>query len=201
MNQALSDANLVRTYAEPMQGVFATADLRRLFNLDNRVLLHRRIGRLTEAGILSRFCRGVYVSPGFSPEALAARVNAESYLSFGTVLAKELVIGSVPAATVYAVKTGPSRTYQGAGITLDYAGVVSELFFGYRIEDGIRYATPEKALLDTLYFHQSGRRFSFNIYEDVDRSRIDQRLAQEHLTRYRNPRFVAFAREYLREGH
>lgn len=126
-------------------------------------------------------------------------MNPESYLSFGTVLAAELVIGSVPATTWYAVKTGPSRTYRGAQLTLDYAGIARRLFFGYEIREGVRYATPEKALLDTLYYYTSGRRFSFSVYEDINLERINRSLVREYLARYRNPRFVAFVKEYLND--
>jgi len=199
MNRALNDSQLVQRYAQRMQGVFAVGDLERLLNETNPVVLHRRIRALQEADLLQRCVRGIYATPGFVPEALAARINPDSYVSLGSALARELMIGSVPSAAVYSVKVGKGRTYRGAGLTLDYAGVTREMFFGFQAVDGIRCATREKALIDTLYFYLRGRRYSFNVFEDVDTSRIDPALVETYLCRYRNPRFVAFVRGFLRE--
>jgi len=197
MKTALRDAILVQKYAAAMSGVFSSGDLRRLFGEDTPVVLHRRICALVEGEVLTRFCRGVYVTPGFVPDVLAARVIEESYLSLGTVLARELMIGSVPAATVYAVKVGRCRRFVGPGLTLEYAGISKDLFFGYRPVAGVRYATPEKTLLDTLYFHLRGRAYSFNIYQDIDVSRLDRRTVDRWLGRYGNPKFVSFVKGYL----
>ena len=65
------------------------------------------------------------------------------------------------------------------------------------MENGVRYATVEKALLDTLYFHQKGHSFSFNIYEDIDISQIDQNHFFLLLKNYNNPRFITFVKGYI----
>lgn len=182
-----------------MAGVFATGDLSRLFHEDNGVALFRRIRTLEEAGIVSRFLRGIYVTPGFVPENLAARIIENSYLSLGTILASELMIGSVPAKTIYAVRVGKNRTFQGPGLTVEYVGLAAPLYFGYKVEQGVCRATPEKALLDTLYFHLRGRVYSFDIYRDIDISGIDRNIMLQWLAKYRNPRFVSFVKGYLND--
>lgn len=197
MKTDLKNAVLLHSYSKEMSGVFSTQDLRALFGQDNGVQLHRHLSSLVDSGLLSRFCRGFYTTPGYVPEVLAMRVITESYLSLGTVLAKELMIGSVPAHTLYAIRVGPSRTFVGPGLTIEYLGIAKPLFFGFRHENGVRYATPEKALLDTLYFHSHGRRFSFDIYEDIEVSRVDRRIVADYLTRYRNPRFTSYVKGYL----
>lgn len=197
MNKSLADAELVRKYSSRMRGIFSTADLGNLFAEGNRVLLHRRIAVLTEAGVLTRFCRGIYVTAGFSPEALAGRIVEECYVSLGTVLAREMMIGTVPARTLYAVRVGKNRIFRGPGLTIEYVGLKQSLFFGYTAAEGIRYASAEKALLDTLYFHLRGRAYSFDIYQDIDVSRVDRSLVEQWLTTYRNPRFVSFVKGYL----
>ncbi len=197
MNKSLGDAELVRKYSARMGGVFSTADLGNLFAEQNQVLLHRRIGILREAGILRRFCRGAYVTPEFRPEVLASRIVEESYLSLGTVLAREMMVGTVPARTMYAVRVGKNRIFRGPGLTLEFVGLKRSLFFGYTAAQGIRYATAEKALLDTLYFYLHGRAYSFDIYRDVDVSRVNRGLIDQWLTAYRNPRFVSFVKGFL----
>ena len=199
MNKSLKDAGLIQKYTGQMAGVFSVGDLRQLFGEGNDVLLYRRIRTLEDAGIINRFVRGVYVTPGFAPETLAARIVDKSYLSMGTILAKELMIGSVPAKTIYAVKTGRSRIFKGQGLTVEYVGVAESLYFGYRTEKGIRYAIPEKALLDILYFHLHGHSFSFTIYQDIDLSRINHKLIEQWLSQYRNPKFISFVKGYLND--
>jgi len=132
--------------------VFSKGDLERLFNQSKPILLYRRIRILEEAGILTRFSRGFYITPDFNKEVLCGRMNPNSYISLGTILAKELMIGSIPTTTVYAVKTGRNREYKGTDLTLVYVGISEKLFFGYKVENGLRFATAEKALLDTLFF-------------------------------------------------
>lgn len=52
-------------------------------------------------------------------------------------------------------------------------------------------------MLDTLYFHLRGQRYVFDPFSDVDTSRLDPGRLRDYLGRYRNPRFVAFARNTL----
>jgi hypothetical protein len=199
MNKLLKDAGLIQKFTGPMAGVFSIGDLSRLFGERDTVLLHRRIRTLEEGGIITRFVRGFYTTKGFSRESLAARIIERSYVSLGTILAKELMIGSVPAATCYSVRVGKHRTFKGPGLTLEYVGITEHLYFGFRTEQGLRFATPEKALLDTLYFHLRGRSYSFNIYQDIDISRIDRTVINGWLKKYRNPRFVSFVKGYLND--
>jgi len=199
MIKKIQEISLIENFRPAMGGVFSTNDLSSLFGQENPVLLYRRLSILEDAGILSRFSRGFYVTKGYNPEILCSRMNPESYLSLGTALSKHLIIGSIPATTLYAVKTGRNRMYRSDQLTLMYMSVHERHFFGYQTEKGIRTATAEKALLDTLFFHQRGHRFSFNIYEDIDTSRLDRALMLDWLSCYQNPRFISFVRNYLHE--
>ncbi len=199
MNKLLKDVKLIEKYSGEMGGVFSTGDLERLFGQNQKVLLYRRLKVLEEAKILTRFSRGFYVTSDFNSSLLSSRINTNSYISLGTVLAKHLIIGSIPTTTVYAVKTGKNRKYQGAGLTLVYVGISNNLFMGFKTEKGVRFATAEKALLDTLFFYQRGYSFSFNIYEDIDITQIDMKYILELLKNYKNPRFTAFVEGYIND--
>lgn len=182
-----------------MGGVFSKADLVNLFNESNPVVLNRRVGRLEKSHALSRFIRGYYTAGDFDVQVLSARLNKNSYISLGTVLAQELIIGSVPARTLYAVKTGRSKFYRKGGFSLQYLGIAPHLFFGFENKDGVNIATPEKAFLDALYFYQKGQKFSFNIYTDMTLSRLDRRKIAAYLKKYKNPRFVNFVTGFLND--
>ena len=49
------------------------------------------------------------------------------------------------------------------------------LYFGVKTIDGVRMAVPEKAVLDTLHYYRRGIRFSFDVYPDIDYSRLDKK--------------------------
>lgn len=194
MANRLKLAEKVRKFSSEMSGVYALSDLRNLLQTDNRDVLYRGIKDLQDAGVLSRFTRGFYVTKGFNPLVLSQRICPESYVSFGNVLAEKLLIGSVPRYRVRAVKVGPKRVYSSDEIRIEQLSIKKALNFGYEVIDGIRMALPEKAVLDTLYFYRRGIRFSFDVYSDVDYSRLNKDLINEFLKKYKNPVFIDFAR-------
>lgn len=197
MNNVLQDFKLLQKWSEQMGGVYSTSDLSSLLNENSPVGLNRRIRRLEENKVISRFIRGYYTVGDFDAQVLSARLNKNSYISLGTVLAQELVIGSVPARTLYAVKTGRNRTYRNKDFSLQYLGIAPHLFFGFQSRDGVNIATPEKAFLDTLYFYQKGQKYSVDIFTDIDVTRLDRAVITEYLKRYNNPRFISFVKGYL----
>ena len=188
---------MLQNWATKMNGVFTINDLRNLFNQTNDVLLHRQIKQFEKEGILARFKQGFYITDNFDPEALACRMYPDAYISLGTILASKLLIGSLPAKTIYAVKTGRTRTFEASGLTISYFEILPELMFGCTVENGIRRATAEKAFLDILYFYQKGRVFSFNVFTDIDITRLDDNLINSWLPRYKNGRFVSFVKGVL----
>jgi hypothetical protein len=194
MNSFIEGYRLIEKNAPLMGGVFTLSDLRILFNKDNPVLLHRRIKAFQENGVFARFHRGYYVTASCDLESLSARIYPNSYISAGNVLSREMIIGAVPSKTVYAVKPGRSRTFEGSCGKLVYLGVLPHLMFGFRREGPRGYAVPEKAFLDVLYFLQKGRTFSFDPFSDVDQTRVDKALILDFLSKYRNPKFVAFVK-------
>jgi predicted transcriptional regulator of viral defense system len=200
MNKTLQDFGSLQKWSQNMGGVFSVSDVSNMLNESSPVGLNRRIRRLEENSALSRFIRGYYTSGDFDARVLSARINTNSYISMGTVLADELIIGSVPARTLYVVKTGRNRVYRKGAVTLRYLGIAPHLFFGFKNRDGINIATPEKAFLDTLYFYQKGQRFSFDIYSDIDVSRLDRAAITGYLKHFRNPRFISFVKGYLNNG-
>ena len=64
--------------------------------------------------------------------------------------------------------------------------------FGFANVNGIRCAEVEKAVLDTLYYHLRGRRYAFDIYSDMDLSKLNHVRLREYLGCYNNPKFIAF---------
>jgi hypothetical protein len=197
MNRVLQDARSVAAWTEEQRGVFAKSDLQTILGEKHPAAFVRRVGALVEQHALRRFVRGWYVTERFDLPTLSQRLAPESYVSFGNVLAEQLVIGTRPARQVTAVKVGRTRTYKGLGVRIVHVGVTRPLFFGFQARDGVCYAVQEKAFLDSLYFHLRGRRYGFDVYGDIHHERLDRERIAEYLAHYRNPRFVAFVRNVI----
>jgi predicted transcriptional regulator of viral defense system len=193
-----ADQRLIQGLAALQDGVFARSDLQAALADPHNASLIRRIATLEKAGTLRRFSRGWYVTEDFSLAALSQRIAPKSYVSFGTVLAKNFLIGTMPSRRVQAVKLGKARRYAGLGFEIEHFGSQPSLIFGFDVgDDGVAYADSEKAVLDTLYYHLRGVRYVFDIYSDIAVERLDRKRLRRYLARYQNEKFVTFAQRTL----
>lgn len=197
MTTAYANSKLIEKWAAEFRGVFSLADLRNLLDPTSDTVLFQRLKSLRALGVIRRFGRSFYVTEGFSLETLSSRICPDSCISFATVLADALVIGSIPANTVTAVKCGPSREYLSDWGNVVHLGLAGHLLFGYTVRDGVRYADKEKAFLDTVYYYQKGRRYSFDPYTDVNIDLLDREQLRRYIGRYRNPGFATFVEGFL----
>ncbi|HPK63178.1 MAG TPA: hypothetical protein PK426_12110, partial [Spirochaetota bacterium] len=101
---------------------------------------------------------------------------------------------TVPQKMVTAVKSGPGRVYKHDIITIKHASITSELYFGFNNEAGINIATKEKAFLDALYYYKKGMKLFFDIYSDIDYSRLDKEIIFDYLSKYNDKKFASFIR-------
>lgn len=192
------DLRLLERLTEAQRGVFSTSDLETAFAERHHAGFVRRVRALEATGVLRRFIRGWYVTESFDLPTLSQRIAPESYVSFETVLAKQMIVGTRLERTLRAVKVGKARTYAGLGYQIEHVGVSPQLYFGHAAAgDGVRYADVEKAVLDTLYFHLRGVRFVLDIYSDLAFDKLDAHRLVQYLKRYRNPKFVVFAKRVL----
>jgi len=195
-----NDFYLLRSYSRDQGGVFTISDLQNMFAAPHLNTLYRRIRKLESAGVLKRFCKGIYVTEGFNIEILSHRLCPSSYISFENVLSRELIIGPSPENQVKAIKRGKSREYFSDGKSIIHRGISKDLFFGFKATGGINYATPEKALLDILYFHLRGMKFIVDIYSDINIQRVEKKIIRKYLKNYKNKKYVKFVENYLNEA-
>lgn len=197
MKTVLKISQSLQSFSASQGGVFSIAELKNLINPANKAVLYRTLNTLEEASIIRLFCRGFYVSGNFDIRVLSQRICADSYISFGSVLAKNLIVGSVPKYRIQAVKKGQSRVYQNSEYRIEHFGIKPELFTGYDNTDGVNTATAEKAFLDVLYYYQKGMKFSFDIYTDIDYNALDRQKIEQYLLLYKNKKFMAFVNGVL----
>ncbi|MCD4654730.1 hypothetical protein K8T06_12460, partial [bacterium] len=168
-----------------------TADLKEALNEDADATFFRVLANLIATKILVKLKRSIYSTPTASTESISNRLDPLSYISTGTILARNATIGSVPARKVQAVKIGRPRIYRCEVGVIEHLSISPHLFFGYLSVNGKLVATSEKAFLDMCYFIYKGKRFSINPGTDVNLEDLDFDLINSYLERY-NKRFVAF---------
>jgi hypothetical protein len=178
-------------WAQELGGVFTLADLKVALNQSSEVTLYRRLRELTSSGALIKIKRGIYATPTASLSTISSRIEPQSYISTGTILAGSAIIGSIPARRVQAVKIGRPRTFTSELGTIEYLSIQPKLFMGYTDNASVKRATPEKAFLDVCYFHYKGKRFSFDIATDINREALDMALIDVYLKKY-DLRFMTF---------
>jgi hypothetical protein len=197
MNVA-ADLEAIRRLSGPQRGVFSRSDLQAALAERHPTQFDRRVRSLERVDVLRRLARGWYVAKDFDLATMSQRLAPDSYISFETVLARELRIGPKPVGRISAVKRGKGRRYEGAGVTIEHVHIAPHLFFGFDVDDhGVKWATAEKAVLDMLYFHLRGRPSLVDVFSDIRLEGLQRDVLDAHLERYRNPKFVAFARGVL----
>ena len=199
MKYFYDDTKLLDKYSAELGGVMTISDLRILLGERDNTQLYRRIKALCNKKLLTCFVRGLYVTPEFNSERLVNRLYPDSSISLTTVLAQSLVVNTVPASAVYATRSGPAHVFAGPGMSVNVLHIKPEMDFGTYVKGGIRYATPEKALLDVFYYYQFGERYPFNFRTDLNLNKINLKAFNSYLLNYRNPKFVSFVRKVIDE--
>lgn len=194
MKKMLENAQKLLEFAPKIGGVFSLSELSSLFDISSQQMLWIKIKQFEEAGLLKRYSRGIYITQNFDPMILSAKVRTDSYISFGSALAYYKLIGTESPFLVSSIVTSKASEYKGE-VNLSYARISKNLFFGTAIlNNGVRMANAEKAVLDTLYFYQHKKIFYFNIFQDINFSALSKETMDSYLKRYANPKFKAFVR-------
>ncbi len=197
MKKIVDDLNIIKQFAAELKGVFTLADLKTLLPSAHIKTFYRRIKALEQENILKRYIRGVYTTEDFDLRCLSYKINPYSYISLERVLADSLIIGTEPSHEIKAIKIGKKREFAGEQGRIIYLGIAEHLYFGFQKQQSINIAVKEKAFLDTLYFYLKGMRYYFDIYSDIDTTKLKASIINDFLKQYRNPKFIAFVRNYI----
>jgi hypothetical protein len=180
---------------ERQSGILLSSDLEAFWGNRDAFLLHDRINVWIELGTLRSVCRGVYVGKRFDPWSLAQRMYPDSVVSTVSVLSRHALVGTAPSEQAWCVRAGRSRDIGSGGIAVHaWSQDASLVDLGWEWQGAVRVARPEKAFLDTLYFHLHGRAYPFSVPQDIDASGLSRPFLEELLPLYPNIRFRAFAR-------
>ena len=113
---------------------------------------------------------------------VANKIYAPSYVSLQSALC---FYGIIPESVVEitSVCSRDTKLFESALGTCSYSKIKQDLFFGYRLMDfdrigTVKFATPEKAILDFLYLNNF-----YKTKEDMINLRFDETFMEEELNR------------------
>lgn len=185
-------------FSKDLEGVFTLPDLKVILDEQTEVTLFRAVRKLVESGDLIKIKRGFYATPDASLAEISCRIEPTSYISTGTVLAKNAIIGSIPARRLQAIKTGRPRTYKCQLGTIEHLSIAPHLYFGFNNINGKNIATKEKAFLDVCYYYYKGKNFSFDPATDINQADMDMQVVNAYLKKY-DKQFVSFFKKFTGE--
>jgi predicted transcriptional regulator of viral defense system len=191
----------INRFAPDLGGVFSFADLWNLIGLKSSDRTAKVLNRLVREGVLFKIRRGVYVTKEPDLWVLASRLKENSCISMDSVLAKNGLIGTVPAKSVSVAYPGNTQTVQTAFGRLRYFKIKKELIFGtVKSPNGVVTADSEKATIDLLYYYSKGARFVIDPLKDVDLWKLDLKKVQRYLRSYKNQKFRKFVEGLIHEN-
>lgn len=191
----------LQQFGPSLAGVFTYSDLMNLMGAPSELQGKRTLRRLVREGALFKVQRGFYVTADADPWVLACQLKKGACISMDSVLARNGLIGTIPARTVSAVYPGQGRKAIETPLgSIRYYSIKKELLFGStRLKNGVVAADSEKAYLDMLYYYVKGARFVVDPLADVSLWRLDLKKLRKYLKAYRNPKFVKFVEGQIRE--
>jgi predicted transcriptional regulator of viral defense system len=143
--------------------------------------------RLAAEGLLKKIRHGLWaVDPALDPLVLPEHLTAPlpSYVSFQSALYLRGMVSQVPEV-IYVASLAQTRRVKTTLGAFSIHRLAPTFFGGYETvkESGLRLATPEKALLDTLYLGPTRSRMFAHLPEIEIPKGFDRRKAQEWVAR------------------
>lgn len=173
-------------------------------NVDAK-LIRIQLSRWVQAGKIYQIRRGLYsIAPPFQkkqphPFLVANHLQKASYVSLQSALAFYSLIPEVVNINT-SVSTGrPERLETPLGI-YEFRHIKTAFLFGYRMtnlgEQSALVATPEKALLDLIYFHTGGDSTAYlNELRLQNTEQLDLELLEKQSEKFGTPKMLNTAKK------
>ncbi|MFH1522621.1 MAG: hypothetical protein ABIE43_02265 [Patescibacteria group bacterium] len=144
-----------------------------------RVLLNR----MAKNNKLIRLQKNIYITKEklINYELIAQQIDSNCYTSFETILSQAGILSQVPYAITLA-STKRSKKITLGNQEISYRKIKKSLAFGYYLENNVKTAYPEKALLDTLYLVSRGK-LSLSLNE-LDFSSVNRKRLKNYINKY-----------------
>ncbi len=162
---------------------FDIIDAKKIFKTRKEKTLYELLRRLEKSGVISRIQKGKYLFSltGYNDFELANFLVNPSYVSLESALSFYGILPQFPY-TITSVTTLKTKKIIYQEKEFEFCHLEKKYFFDFIKKDKFLIATPEKALIDELYFvSKKLRKIHF---DDLDLSIIDKKRLKEITKKY-----------------
>ena len=165
---------IIKIIKDAQVKIVTLSDLKKMLDINEDNTAYKIAAKLVKEKLLQRLKKGVYASIFYPPEnfEVANALYSPSYVSLETALNHYGVLSQFPYS-ITSVSPKKSKKLAIEGKEYEYTQISPKLYWGFKREGQILIASPEKALLDTIYLAAKGmRRIEFS---ELDYSNINKR--------------------------
>ncbi|MFH1280555.1 MAG: hypothetical protein ABII08_03000 [Candidatus Beckwithbacteria bacterium] len=184
---SLSTLAISQTLKKKNIPLFTITSFQRLFNIQNTNTAYKAIQRLTNKNIIQPITHGKYMTTELKPSkfSIANFIYTPSYISLESALSHYGILPQFPF-TITSITTKKTTTIQNQ-TTYQYSHISSKFYWGFQSHQSFIIASPEKALIDLIYFHSKGLK-NLDIKE-LDLSLINKKIFKTYLKKINTPQF------------
>lgn len=138
--------------------LFSLSDIKKLLKTASDNTAYKQVAGLIEAGVLKRVSKGIYLLTSNKPTdfELANFLYKPSYVSLDSALNYYGILVQSPQQII-SVTPNLTKKIEAGGKDFVYMHLNQKYYSDYQQVDGFLIATPEKALIDALFFVALGR--------------------------------------------
>lgn len=158
-SNSLSQTEIIQKLKTINLGLFSITDFKKIFSISKDNTAYKIIARLTKSGILKKMIKGKYLFTLISTDdfQIANFMYPSSYISLESALSFYSILAQFPHQ-ITSITAKKTRNIETLNKEFTYFHIKPSLFFDYEKKDNFLIASPEKALLDYLYFASKGLR-------------------------------------------
>lgn len=171
--------------------VFTSADLQKILQTSTDSYAYVLAGKLVKEGVLERVSKGYYILVSNRPSdfEVANILYRPSYVSLDSALNYYGILVQSPQQ-VMSVSSKRATNIQNNGKTFAYMHLDQKYFTDYQKTGDFLIASPEKALVDAMFFVALGR--SSLSVEELNLQSVDRKKVKEIASRITNKAFKKY---------
>lgn len=188
--ETYSTTDIIQILKEKQITLFSLGDFDRLFNINNKHTLYKKIQRLEKKKLIQKLVKGKYLFflNQVDDFSIANYVYQPSYVSLESALSFYSIITGF-TYKISSISTKKSRTFDINNKEFQYSHINQNLYWGYEKKEDFLIADPEKALLDYIYFSLKGLR---NLdWEEIDLTEINKQKLITYAKRFNHNRLLS----------
>lgn len=168
--------------------IFMSGDLQKILQLNSNTYAYILAKRLMTEGVLERAAKGYYILTSNRPSdfELANILYRPSYVSLESALNYYGILVQSPQR-VTSISPKLTKNISSGGKYFSYMHLDQKYFTDYQSVEGFLIATPEKALVDSMFAMALGR--SLLSIEELNLQSVDKEKVKEIASRNTNRAF------------